>query len=444
VIELMSTSTEDALADPAPHTLGAKVAWRLGLPAIALMLLSSLDRVNISFAALGMNGDLGLTPSQYGFGAGIVFVGFLAGQYPSVLLLQRIGMHRWIALCALVWGACAGGTAFVHSPQQFYALRVVLGFAEGGLGPGIVLYLSQFVTERERALTFALPMLAIPLSIVVGSPISGWLMSTAPSLGLATWRWMLLAEALPSILFGLAAWLYFPDRAEQASWLTPDERSWLEQHAASRNLAAVTNDWSILRRPLVWAAAVLWFCLLSGSYGIMFWLPQMIKQLTGSSAFQIGLVNALPWGGAMLGMYYNSRHSDRTGERFWHVGLPAALAALAILAAWNLGSGAAGLVALLVAGVGLGAAQGAFWALPTALLTQSTLAVAAVAINIAGSAGGLVMPHLVGYVRERSGGFGGPTMLIAGILLVAAALVAIIKVTLFERVRVRQGPTRSA
>lgn len=414
------------LAERAPRALGAKVGWRLGLPVIALMLLSSLDRVNISFAALGMNGDLGLTPSQYGFGAGIVFVGFLAGQYPSVLLLQRVGMHRWIALCAIVWGACAAGTAFVHSPQQFYYLRVVLGFAEGGLGPGIVLYLSQFVTERERALTFALPMLAIPLSVVVGSPVSGWLMSTAPPPGLATWRWMLLAEALPTILFGLAAYLYFPDRAEQASWLAPEERRWLQQHAASRNLAAVANDWSVLRTPLVWAAGALWFCLLSGSYGVIFWLPQMIKQLTGAGALQIGLVNALPWGGAMLGMYYNSRHSDRTGERFWHVGLPAGLAALAILAAWNLGAGVAGLAALLVAGVGLGAAQGAFWALPTALLTQSTLAVAAVAINVAGSAGGLVMPHLMGSARELSGGFGGPTMLVAGILLLAAALVAMI------------------
>jgi ACS family tartrate transporter-like MFS transporter len=423
-------------ADPVPRALGAKVAWRLGLPTIALMLLSSLDRVNVSFAALRMNADLGLTPSQYGFGAGIVFVGFLAGQYPSVLLLQRIGMHRWIATCAVTWGVCAGALAFVHSPLQFYALRVVLGFAEGGLAPGIVLYLSQFATTRERALTFALPMLAIPLSIVVGGPISGWLMSTASPLGMTSWRWMLLAEGLPAIVFGLAAWLYFPDRPDQATWLSANEQRWLEQHASSRGgLSPVENDWSVLRAPLVWAAALLWFCLLSGSYGILFWLPQMIKQLAGIGAFQVGLVNALPWAGAMLGMYYNSRHSDRSGERFWHIALPAALASLAIVAAWNFGPGIAGLAALLVVGVGLGAAQGAFWALPTTLLTQSTLAVAAVAINIAGSAGGLVMPHLVGYALERSGGYGAPTALIAIMLLVAALLVAAIRLAFFERVR---------
>src|ERR1700689_2539824 len=167
-----------------PLAISRKVLWRLALPTIVFMLLSSLDRVNISFAALQMNKDLGFTPSQYGFGAGILFAGFLAGQYPSVLLLQRIGMHRWIALCAVMWACCAAAIAFVQVPAQFYVLRILLGFAEGGLAPGIVLYLSQFATERERATTFALPMLAIPLSIVLGSPLSGWLMGMGQPFGM--------------------------------------------------------------------------------------------------------------------------------------------------------------------------------------------------------------------------------------------------------------------
>ncbi len=407
--------------------LGRKVLWRLGVPTILFMLLSSLDRVNISFAALQMNSELGFTPTQYGFGAGILFLGFLAGQYPSVLLLQRMGMHRWISCCAILWACCAAEIAFVHTPVQFYVLRVVLGFAEGGLAPGIVLYLSQFATERERATTFALPMLAIPLSIVVGSPLSGWLLTTAAPFGLAGWRWMLIAEALPTLLLGIGAWFYFPDRADQVGWLTAAERRWLEDNAANRALPGSRNDWRILRRPMVWSAALLWFCLLSGAYGIMFWLPQMIKQLSHASALQIGFVNALPWLGAMLGTYFNSRHSDRTGERFLHISVPAAVAAAAILGAWSLGAGAAGLIALFIAGLGLGAAQGAFWALPTSSLTPSTFAVAAVAINIAGSSGGIVIPHLVGYVRERSGSFAGPTVLIACLLLLAAALVTFIR-----------------
>jgi ACS family tartrate transporter-like MFS transporter len=414
------------------RAIGRKVLWRLGVPTILFMLLSSLDRVNISFAALQMNTDLGFTPTQYGFGAGILFLGFLTGQYPSVLLLQRIGMHRWISCCAILWACCAAGIAFVHSPIQFYVLRVLLGFAEGGLAPGIVLYLSQFATERERATTFALPMLAIPMSIVIGSPLSGWLMSTGAPFGLAGWRWMLIAEALPTLALGIAAWFYFPDRADQVRWLSNDERRWLQDNAANRALADSRNDWRILRQPMVWSAALLWFCLLSGAYGIMFWLPQMIKQLSHVNTFQIGFINALPWLGAMIGTYINSRHSDRTGERFFHISVPAVVAATAILCAWGLGAGAAGLIMLFIAGLGLGAAQGAFWALPTSALTPSTFAVAAVAINIAGSSGGLIIPHLVGYIRERSGSFVGPTFLIACILFLAALLVTFIRRMFFS------------
>jgi MFS transporter, ACS family, tartrate transporter len=416
-----------------PQAISRKVLWRLAVPTIVFMLLSSLDRVNISFAALQMNKELGFTPSQYGLGAGILFVGFLAGQYPSVLLLQRIGMHRWIALCAVVWACCAAGIAFVQVPAQFYLLRILLGFAEGGLAPGIVLYLSQFATERERATTFALPMLAIPLSIVIGSPVSGWLMSIASPMGLASWRWMLIAEALPAIVIGIAAWFYFPDRPGEVRWLSDAERRWLEHNAANRDRPGNRNDWSILRQPMVWVAALLWFCLLAGAYGIMFWLPLMIKQLSGLSALEIGFVNALPWAGAMIGTYFNSRHSDRTGERFLHVAVPAAVSAVAILAAWGSGAGALGLGLLFLAGLGLGSAQGAFWALPTSLLTPSTFAVAAVAINIAGSSGGLVIPHLVGYVREHSGSFAGPTVLIAILLLLAAMLVITMRLMFFER-----------
>lgn len=414
--------------------IARKVMWRLAIPTILFMFLSSLDRVNISFAALQMNGDLRFTPSQYGFGAGILFLGFLAGQFPSVLLLQRLGMHRWMSLCAVVWACCAAGIAFVHTPYQFYTLRILLGFAEGGLAPGIVLYLSQFATERERATTFALPMLAIPLSLVLGSPLSGWLMNRGAPWGLASWRWMLVAEALPTIVLGIGAWFYFPDRAEDVPWLDDAERQWLQRHAANRNASRTRNDWRVLAAPLVWACALLWFCLLSGAYGIMFWLPQMLKQMSGLSALQIGFVNALPWAGAMLGTYFNSRHSDRSGERFLHISVPALIAGAAMICAWGIGAGLPGLALLFVAGLGLGAAQGAFWALPTSLLTPSTLAVAAVAINIAGSSGGLIMPHLVGYVRERSGSFAGPTVLIVAILLFAAILVGCIRRMFFRPV----------
>jgi ACS family tartrate transporter-like MFS transporter len=414
-----------------PVAISRKVLWRLALPTILFMLLSALDRVNISFAALQMNGELGFTPSQYGFGAGVLFLGFLGGQYPSVLLLQRIGMHRWIALSAIVWALCAAAIAFIHRPLQFYLLRIVLGLAEGGLAPGIVLYLSQFATDRERATTFALPMLAIPASIIIGGPLSGWLMSIGAPMGLASWRWMLIAESLPTVAFGIAAWFYFPDRPVDVRWLATEERDWLARHAANRTDTASRNDWRVLGQPVVWSSALLWFCLLAGSYGIIFWLPQMIRQLAGATPLQIGFINALPWLGAMLGTYFNSRHADRTGERFLHISVPALVAAVCMLGAFYVGSGVAGLALLFVAGLGLGAAQGAFWALPTALFTPATFAVGAVAINIGGSSGGLIVPHLIGIVREHSGGFAVPTVVIAATMVLAAMLVIFIRRTFF-------------
>lgn len=400
---------------PAP-SLERNVRWRLVVPITALLFLSSLDRVNISFAALGMNQALGLSASQYGFGAGVLFVGYLAGQYPSVLLLQRIGMRRWAGGCAILWALASAGVTLVHSPLPFYVLRVLIGLAEGGLAPGVVLYLSQFTTEGERARTFGVPMIAIPLSVVLGSPLSGWLMSSVTPADLAPWRWLLIAEALPSLLLGVMALVYFPDRPEQARWLPRASLEFLRTHAAADFRGGQSNDWSALRRPWIWGAALLWFCLLSGSYGILFWLPQIVKSLTGLGPATIGWINALPWLGAALGMYFNAAHSDRTKERFWHVALPALLCAAAAWAAGHSHSGAMSLTALLVLGIGLGAAQGAFWSVPTLYLNRTTLAVAAVMINLLGSAGGLVMPHLIGYGIEHWGGTGIAAVLIAAIL----------------------------
>lgn len=407
--------------------LASRVRWRLALPCILFMLMSSLDRANISFAAAAMNAELGFTPSQYGFGAGVLFVGFLLGQYPSLYLLQRVGMRAWIASCALLWGLAAGALGFIDSHLQFYLLRVVIGLAEGGLAPGIVLYLSQFATERERATTFTMPALAIPASVILGSPLSGWLLGMEHGLPVASWRFMFMAEAVPTILFAVAALFYFPNTPREARFLSEQQRSWLATHAARHADGSRHNDWSVLRQPLIVLSGLLWFCLLCGSYGVIFWLPQVIQSLTGLGPLAIGIVGSLPWVGVAFGMYLNARHSDRTGERYWHVAVPALVAALALLGAWQLGPGAAAMAMLLLAGLGLGSAQGGFWAIPTQLLAPAAFSVAVVAINILGSAGGFVMPQLMGIARERSGGFAVPTLLVIGVLLLAALLVAAIR-----------------
>ena len=408
--------------------IASQVHLRLALPCILFMLMSSLDRANISFAASAMNAELGFTPTQYGFGAGILFAGFLAGQYPSLYLFQRIGFRGWICTCALLWGFSAAALGFIQTHAQFYVLRVLIGVAEGGLAPGIVLYLSQFATERERATTFTLPALAIPASVIIGAPLSGWLLEVQHGLSMSGWRFMLLAEAVPTILFGLLALLYFPNTPAQARFLDDEQRAWLAANAAQRADRPRTNDWSVLRTPIVVMAGLLWFCLLCGSYGVIFWLPQIIHSLTGFSPLIIGLIGALPWIGVALGMYFNARHSDRTGERYWHVAVPAVVAAVALLCAWLMGPGLGAMVLLLVAGLGLGSAQGGFWAIPTQLLKPASFSVAVVGINILGSAGGFVMPQLMGIARERSGDFAAPTLLVVSVLLVAVLLVAAIRV----------------
>jgi ACS family tartrate transporter-like MFS transporter len=424
----MDAKADAGAAVASGRAIARKVQLRLAVPCVAFLLLSSLDRSNLSFAAAHMRAELGLSPSQYGFGAGVLFAGFLAGQYPSLFLFQRIGMARWICVCALGWGSAAAALAMVRAAHSFYVLRVLMGLAEGGLAPGIVLYLSQFAPRRERAATFAVPMLAIPISIVIGGPLSGWLMSVATGLGLVGWRWMLLLEALPTIILGLVALSYFPDTPRAARWLSERERDWLSTHAAPE-AADRHNDWRQLRRGSVWIGALLWFCLLCGAYGIIFWLPQVIGALTRLDSVAIGFVGALPWLGVALGMYVISRHSDRSGERVLHAAIPAAVAALGLLAAWGFGPGPAALLALFIAGLGLGGAQGTFWALPVALLPPAALGVGVVAINIGGSAGGLVMPLAMGLARSTSGGYAAPTILVVAVLAAAAALPLLLRAT---------------
>jgi ACS family tartrate transporter-like MFS transporter len=407
--------------------IAGQVRWRLALPCILFMLMSSLDRANISFAAASMNADLGFTPSQYGFGAGVLFAGFLLGQYPSLWLMQRVGMRVWIASCALLWGLAAGSLGFIEGHAQFYVLRVLIGIAEGGLAPGIVLYLSQFATERERATTFTMPALAIPASVIIGAPLSGVLLGMDHALPIANWRFMFIAEAVPTILLAIGALFYFPNTPAEARFLAEDQRQWLMANAARRADAPRHNDWSVLRRPIVPLAGLLWFCLLCGSYGVIFWLPQVIGALTGLGPLAIGVVGCLPWVGVASGMYWNARHSDRTGERYWHVAVPALCAALLLFVAWQLGAVPITMAVLLLAGFGLGSAQGGFWAIPTQLLAPAGFSVAVVGINILGSAGGFVMPQLMGIARERSGGFALPTLLVIGVLLAAVALVGAIR-----------------
>lgn len=407
-----------------------RTQWRLLTPLLALLFLSTVDRANISFASLQMNAELGLTAQTYGFGVSIFFVGYILIQWPSLWLLQRIGMRRWVFACAGLWGLAAAALAFVHSAQTFYALRLLLGIAEGGFAPGVMFYLSQWIPARSRASAISTFMLAVPFSAIVGGPLAGWLMSVDNPLAWPGWRWMLLIEGVPTILLSVAALRLLPDAPREAAWLSQQERHWLEEQLAREKTAQAAH--SPARIPLgngrLWVASLCWFGLMAGANGMLYWLPQIMRHLSaGSSTLQIGLLTALPWIAVAAGMVLNARHSDRRQERHWHVGLAALAAAVFIALTPVLGTGAWAMSALLLAGLAMGAAQGTFWTLPPLFLGPAGLATGFALINMCGNLAGLVIPTFIGWVRERTGSFDGPVYALAALSLVAACAVALLR-----------------
>ena len=414
--------------DPLPTV--AKIRWRVVMPFVLLLAISSLDRGNLSIAALQMNAELGLTPSGYGMAVSAFFVGYLLFQFPSMHLLHRYGARRWIAGSVLLWGAIALATAFVQSAAALYLLRCLLGVAEAGFAPGVVYLCSRWVPARYRTAAIALTMLAVPFSVTLGGPFSGWLMSIANPAGLAGWRWMFLAEAVLTLLLAAVALRVFVDSPAQAPWLDATEQAWLRQQitqdddvaAAEAVRAGQPAGASPLRNPRLWAAAAVWFVLIAAAYGILFWLPQVARQLAVRSPFEIGLVSALPWAGIGLGMFFNARHADRSQERFWHVLLPLLLCGAALSAATLPSSSVLALMLLFVAGLGLGGAQGVFWAIPTGFLARDDARQGITAINFVGNLGGLFGPWAIGVVRQSTGSFTMPIHAMALLLVFSALL----------------------
>jgi ACS family tartrate transporter-like MFS transporter len=406
-----------------------KTKLRLLTPLLALLFLSTIDRANISFAALHMNGELGLNAEAYGFGVSIFFVGYILIQWPSLWLLQRFGMRRWVFACASVWGLAAAGLAFVHSAHSFYALRLLLGIAEGGFAPGVMFYLAQWIPTRYRAGAISTFMLAVPVSAIFGSPLAGWLMSIDNPLGWPGWRWMLLVEGTPTLLLAVASLWLLPDHPRNASWLSTDEGRWLEGEIARESERHPEKSPGLpLGNYRLWIAGACWFGLLAGANGLLYWLPQIIRHLSAeSSDVRIGFITALPWIAVAIGMLVNAWHSDRVGERHVHVGLAALAAAVFIASTPMLGTGTAALVVLLLAGLAMGAAQATFWTLPPLFLAPTGLAAGFALINMCGNLAGLVIPTFIGWVKERTGSFDAPVFAIAALSLFAAAAVALLR-----------------
>jgi len=409
-----------------------KITWRIVPFIMILYLIAYIDRVNIGFAAITMKEDLGFTASILGFGAGIFFLGYFLFEVPSNIILHRIGARIWITRVMITWGIIAGGMAFVESSTSFYVMRFLLGVAEAGFFPGIILYLSYWFPARNRAGVIALFMAAAPIATAIGSPISAALLEMHGILGLAGWQWMFLIEAFPAVILGVVVFFYMTDRPEKATWLKQDEREWLVHTMQLENAGKDKQQHhSIIRglaNPRVLALAMVYFGTSAGLYTLGIWAPQIIKEL-GVSSMTVGLLNAIPPVVSVIAMILWSRHSDKTNERTWHVALACLIAATGLVIAASTNSMLGLIASLTIVNVGISCSKPPLWSMPTVFLSGTAAATGIATINSIGNLGGFAGPAMIGWVKDQTGSFTGGLYFVAGLLILSTILTLILSFT---------------
>jgi MFS transporter, ACS family, tartrate transporter len=399
--------------------------------------IAYIDRVNIGFAATQLQRDLGLSATEYGIGAGLFFLGYCLFEIPSNLILDRVGARRWIARIMIVWGLVSMATMFITEVWSFMIARVVLGIAEAGFFPGIVLYLTYWFPAAERARTNALFMMAAPVSVIIGAPVSEAILKLNGRLGLHGWQWLFLLEGLPAVILGVMALKVLTDRPEQAEWLEPSERKWLaDTMSAERALRGATGHGSIAKSfasGRVWLLCAVYFMNTTVTYGIFLWLPRILIEVTGASGFRLSLMTAIPFVAALIAMVVIGRHSDRTGERKFHVAACALTAATGLALAvtfkditWLL------VLSFALSQMGQRSVMSVFWAIPPMLLSGTGAAAGIALINAVGNLGGFFGPSMMGALRDWTGGYSGGLMVLAGALAVEAVLVSTLRLPKVE------------
>jgi D-galactonate transporter len=417
------------LAEPLETRTVAKVTARLVPFLILCYFVAYLDRVNVSFAALTMNKDLGLSASAFGFGAGIFFVAYFIFEVPSNLFLERVGARKWIARIMFSWGVISAGTAFIQGESSFYLVRVLLGIAEAGFFPGIIFYLTLWFPAVYRARIIGYFMAAIPLSTVIGAPVSGLLLGMDGILGLKGWQWLFIIEAAPSVILSVAVFYYLTDRPSDATWLEPDEREWLVTRLAlERKQREAVRSYSVteaLLNPKVLWLSVVYFGIAATNYGLSFFLPQIVKAF-GVSNVQAGLIAALPYVVGLVSIVMWGRRSDRRLERRYHTAFPLFVAAGGIAVSTALDDPFMKMVALSIAGFGIFGCLPVFWTLPTAFLSGPAAAGGIAIINSIGNLAGFAGPYAMGWIRDATGSYAGGLLSLSAAGLIAGIVVIVL------------------
>ncbi len=389
--------------------------------------IAYIDRVNIGFAGPDLQKDLGFSDSIFGLGGGLFFLGYCLFEIPSNLMLERVGARLWIARIMIVWGLVSMATMFMTGPRSFFALRILLGIAEAGFFPGMVLYLTYWIPAAERARTGALFMTAAPVSVMVGAPISQALLTLDGWLGLHGWQWLFLVEGMPAVVLGVMAWWYLTDRPEQARWLRPDQREWLAgvmaRERAERAARQHGSDLSSLMSGKVWLLCLIYFMNTLVTYGVFLWLPRILRDASGYGGTALSLITMIPFSAALVGMVLIGRHSDRTGERKRHVAACALVAAAGIVLATIFSDNVLLLVlSFTLSQVGQRSVISVFWAIPPIFLGSAAAAGIAM-INALGNLGGFFGPTTMGWLRDSTGSYTAGLLVLAAALVIEAALV---------------------
>ncbi|VVO74707.1 MFS transporter [Pseudomonas fluorescens] len=414
-----------------------KTAWRL-MPFLMLCYLCAyLDRVNVGFAKLQMMNDLALSETVYGLGAGMFFIGYFLCEVPSNIILHKVGARVWIARIMITWGIVSALFAFVETAWQFYALRFLLGIAEAGLAPGLLLYLTYWFPSYRRARMTVLWFIAIPLSGMVGGPLSGWIMTHFAGMhGWAGWQWMFVLEAIPTVVVGLLVLSYLKDGVHQASWLNDDEKALITRELAEDDQKKVTHAsvGEFIRDRRLWLLAAIYFCVVMGQYAITFWLPTLVRNAGVSDSMKIGVLTSLPYLCAIVAMLYAGRSGDKHRERRWHLIIPMIAGAIGLtLAAMMGGNVTLSILSLCLAASGILSATSMFWMLPTTLLGGVSAAAGIAAVNSFANLAGFCSPYLIGWVTTLTGSSAIGMYLITGVLVGGALLVLRIPAALVNR-----------